>query len=152
MIIVALVTGLVFIFKGQLFSYFSYFSGIICFNSLFGAMLVTIPVVLIGLFNGGSILIFTFFNKLYCNSSIRWQRAYAVAVRKRSKAPSSFNYYSGFDLWRNLGFWGLLLAIPIATFLRAILIAWPTKEDLLANLLKIVPLQRPLTLPFSTFL
>ena len=28
------------------------------------------------------------------------------------------------------GFWGLLLAIPIATFLRAILVSWPTKEDL----------------------
>ena len=28
------------------------------------------------------------------------------------------------------GFWGLLLAIPIATFLRAILVAWPAKEDL----------------------
>jgi len=26
------------------------------------------------------------------------------------------------------GFWGLLFAIPIATFLRAILIAWPTKD------------------------
>ena len=28
------------------------------------------------------------------------------------------------------GFWVLLLAIPIATFLRAILVSWPTKEDL----------------------
>ena len=27
------------------------------------------------------------------------------------------------------GFWGLLLAIPIATFLRAILVAWPTKDE-----------------------
>jgi putative permease len=26
------------------------------------------------------------------------------------------------------GFWGLLLAVPIATFIRAILRAWPKKE------------------------
>ena len=29
------------------------------------------------------------------------------------------------------GFWGLLLAIPIATFLRAIIAAWPTREELI---------------------
>lgn len=134
MIIVALVTGLVFYFQGVNYSVIlAILVGLSVLIPYVGAILVTIPVVLIGLFQWGLDSNFYIFLTSYIviqalDGNVLMPLLLGREVKLHPVLIITAVLIFG-GIW---GFWGLLLAIPIATFLRAILIAWPTKEDLLA--------------------
>ena len=134
MIIVALVTGLVFYFQGVNYSVIlAILVGLSVLIPYVGAILVTIPVVLIGLFQWGLDSNFYIFLISYIviqalDGNVLMPLLLGREVKLHPVLIITAVLIFG-GIW---GFWGLLLAIPIATFLRAILIAWPTKEDLLA--------------------
>ena len=133
MIIVALVTGLVFYFQGVNYSVIlAILVGLSVLIPYVGAILVTIPVVLIGLFQWGLDSNFYIFLTSYIviqalDGNVLMPLLLGREVKLHPVLIITAVLIFG-GIW---GFWGLLLAIPIATFLRAILIAWPTKEDLL---------------------
>ena len=134
MIIVSLVTGLVFYFQGVNYSVIlAILVGLSVLIPYVGAILVTIPVVLIGLFQWGLDSNFYIFLTSYIviqalDGNVLMPLLLGREVKLHPVLIITAVLIFG-GIW---GFWGLLLAIPIATFLRAILIAWPTKEDLLA--------------------
>lgn len=134
MIIVALVTGLVFYFQGVNYSVIlAILVGLSVLIPYVGAILVTIPVILIGLFQWGLDSNFYIFLTSYIviqalDGNVLMPLLLGREVKLHPVLIITAVLIFG-GIW---GFWGLLLAIPIATFLRAILIAWPTKEDLLA--------------------
>ena len=134
MIIVALVTGLVFYFQGVNYSIIlAILVGLSVLIPYVGAILVTIPVVLIGLFQWGLDSSFYIFLTSYLiiqalDGNVLMPLLLGREVKLHPVIIITAVLIFG-GIW---GFWGLLLAIPIATFLRAIMVAWPTKEDLVS--------------------
>ena len=132
MIIVALVTGFVFYFQGVNYSIIlAILVGLSVLIPYVGAILVTIPVVLIGLFQWGLDSSFYIFITSYLiiqalDGNVLMPLLLGREVKLHPVVIITAVLIFG-GIW---GFWGLLLAIPIATFLRAIMVAWPTKEDL----------------------
>ena len=132
MIIVALVTGFVFYFQGVNYSIIlAILVGLSVLIPYVGAILVTIPVVLIGLFQWGLDSSFYIFITSYLiiqalDGNVLMPLLLGREVKLHPVVIITAVLIFG-GIW---GFWGLLLAIPIATFLRAIMVAWPTKEEL----------------------
>ena len=132
MIIVALVTGFVFYIQGVNYSIIlAILVGLSVLIPYVGAILVTIPVVLIGLFQWGLDSSFYIFITSYLiiqalDGNVLMPLLLGREVKLHPVVIITAVLIFG-GIW---GFWGLLLAIPIATFLRAIMVAWPTKEDL----------------------
>jgi putative permease len=132
MIIVALVTGIVFYFQGVNYSIIlAILVGLSVLIPYVGAILVTIPVVLIGLFQWGLDSSFYIFITSYLiiqalDGNVLMPLLLGREVKLHPVVIITAVLIFG-GIW---GFWGLLLAIPIATFLRAIMVAWPTREDL----------------------
>ena len=132
MIIVALVTGFVFYFQGVNYSIIlAILVGLSVLIPYVGAILVTIPVVLIGLFQWGLDSSFYIFITSYLiiqalDGNVLMPLLLGREVKLHPVIIITAVLIFG-GIW---GFWGLLLAIPIATFLRAIMVAWPTREDL----------------------
>ena len=133
MIIVALVTGFVFYFQEVNYSIIlAILVGLSVLVPYVGAILVTIPVVLIGLFQWGLDSNFYIFITSYLiiqalDGNVLMPLLLGREVNLHPVVIITAVLIFG-GIW---GFWGLLLAIPIATFLRAILVAWPTREDLI---------------------
>ena len=133
MIIVALVTGFVFYFQGVNYSIIlAILVGLSVLIPYVGAILVTIPVVLIGLFQWGLDSNFYIFITSYLiiqalDGNVLMPLLLGREVKLHPVIIITAVLIFG-GIW---GFWGLLLAIPIATFLRAIMVAWPTREDLI---------------------
>lgn len=133
MIIVALVTGFVFYFQEVNYSIIlSILVGLSVLIPYVGAILVTIPVVLIGLFQWGLDSSFYIFISSYLviqalDGNVLMPLLLGREVKLHPVIIITAVLIFG-GIW---GFWGLLLAIPIATFLRAIMLAWPTREDLI---------------------
>ena len=132
MIIVSLVTGFVFSLQDVYYSIIlAILVGLSVLIPYVGAILVTIPVVLIGLFQWGLDSNFYIFLISYLviqalDGNVLMPLLLGREVKLHPVLIITAVLIFG-GIW---GFWGLLLAIPIATFLRAILVAWPTKEDL----------------------
>ena len=133
MIIVALVTGFVFYIQGVNYSIIlAILVGLSVLIPYVGAILVTIPVVLIGLFQWGLDSSFYIFITSYLiiqalDGNVLMPLLLGREVKLHPVVIITAVLIFG-GIW---GFWGLLLAIPIATFLRAIMVAWPTREDLI---------------------
>jgi len=133
MIIVALVTGFVFYLQEVNYSIIlAILVGLSVLIPYVGAILVTIPVVLIGLFQWGLDSSFYIFITSYMiiqalDGNVLMPLLLGREVKLHPVIIITAVLIFG-GIW---GFWGLLLAIPIATFLRAILVAWPTKDELI---------------------
>ena len=95
----------------------------------FGAILVTFPVVLIGLYEFGISTEFYWLLGLYLLIQVLDGNILVpVLFSARNKLHPvviviSVLFFGG--IW---GFWGLLFAIPLATFIKAIINSWPQKE------------------------
>ncbi|MDC3046004.1 AI-2E family transporter, partial [Gammaproteobacteria bacterium] len=131
MLIVALVTGFVFYLQDVNYSIIlAILVGLSVLVPYVGAILVTIPVILIGLFQWGleSNFYFYLFSYLLIQALDGNVLMPLLLGREVKLHPvliiTAVLIFGG--IW---GFWGLLFAIPIATFFRAILIAWPTKDN-----------------------
>ena len=96
---------------------------------LFGAILVTIPVVAIGLFQWGLdtsfyIFLFVYFMIQILDGNVLFPLLMGNEVNLHPVLIIlSILVFGG--IW---GFWGLLLAVPIATLIRAVFKVWPKKE------------------------
>ena len=133
MIIVAFVTGIVFYFQGVNYSIIlAILVGLSVLIPYVGAILVTIPVVLIGLFQWGLDSSFYIFITSYLiiqalDGNVLMPLLLGREVKLHPVIIITAVLIFG-GIW---GFWGFLLAIPITTFLRAIMVAWPRREDLI---------------------
>jgi putative permease len=133
MIIVAFVTGFVFYFQEVNYSIIlAILVGLSVLIPYVGAILVTIPVVLIGLFQWGLDSSFYIFITSYLiiqalDGNVLMPLLLGREVKLHPVIIITAVLIFG-GIW---GFWGFLLAIPITTFLRAIMVAWPRREDLI---------------------
>ena len=95
----------------------------------FGAILVTFPVVLIGLYEFGISTEFYWFLGLYLLIQVLDGNIlvpFLFSARNKLHPVViviSVLFFGG--IW---GFWGLLFAIPLATFVKAIINSWPQKS------------------------
>ena len=95
----------------------------------FGAILVTFPVVLIGLYEFGISTEFYWLLGLYLLIQVLDGNIlvpFLFSARNKLHPVViviSVLFFGG--IW---GFWGLLFAIPLATFIKAIINSWPQKE------------------------
>ena len=134
MLVVTLVTGLVFYMQDVNYSVIlAILVGLSVLIPYVGAILVTIPVILIGLFQWGLDSDFYIFIASYLiiqalDGNVLMPLLLGREVKLHPVIIITAVLIFG-GIW---GFWGLLQAIPIATFLRAILVSWPTKEKLLS--------------------
>jgi len=93
---------------------------------IFGAILVTIPVVLIGLYEWGLSVNFYWLLGLYLViQMLDGNVLVPVLFSKRNNLHPviiiiAVLFFGG--IW---GFWGLFFAIPLATFIKAIINSWP---------------------------
>ena len=97
---------------------------------IFGAILVTIPVVLLGLYEWGLSENFYWLVGLYLVIQILdGNLLVPILFSSRNNLHPviiiiSVLFFGG--IW---GFWGLFFAIPLATFIKAIINSWPTNEQ-----------------------
>ena len=130
MIIVGSVTTLAFLILGVNYSVIlGILVGMSVLIPLFGAILVTIPVVAIGLFQWGldtSFFIFLFVYLLIqiLDGNVLFPLLMGNEVNLHQVLIILAILVFG-GIW---GFWGLLLAVPIATLIRAVFKVWPKKE------------------------
>jgi len=130
MIIVGSVTTLAFLILGVNYSVIlGILVGMSVLIPLFGAILVTIPVVAIGLFQWGldtSFFIFLFIYLLIqiLDGNVLFPLLMGNEVNLHPVLIILAILVFG-GIW---GFWGLLLAVPIATLIRAVFKVWPKKE------------------------
>ncbi len=131
MIVVAFVTGFIFYLQGVNYSIIlAILVGLSVLIPYVGAILVTIPVVLIGLFQWGLdssfyIYLFSYLLIQALDGNVLMPLLLGREVNLHPVLIITAVLIFG-GIW---GFWGLLFAIPIATFLRAILVSWPTKDS-----------------------
>ena len=90
---------------------------------------MTIPVVLIGLFQWGLetsfyIYLFSYILIQALDGNVLMPLLLGREVKLHPVLIITAVLIFG-GIW---GFWGLLLAIPMATLLRAVLVSWPTKN------------------------
>ena len=129
MLIVALVTTMVFSFQGVNYSIIlALLIGLSVLIPYVGAILVTIPVIIIGLFQWGldsSFYIYLFSYLLI--QALDGNVLMPLLLGREVKLHPVYIITAVLIFGGIWGFWGLILAIPIATFLRAIVVAWPIK-------------------------
>ena len=129
MLIVALVTAMVFSFQGVNYSIIlALLIGLSVLIPYVGAILVTIPVIIIGLFQWGldsSFYIYLFSYLLI--QALDGNVLMPLLLGREVKLHPVYIITAVLIFGGIWGFWGLILAIPIATFLRAIVVAWPIK-------------------------
>ena len=130
MIIVGSVTTLAFLILGVNYSVIlGILVGMSVLIPLFGAILVTIPVVAIGLFQWGLDTPFFIFLFIYLliqilDGNVLFPLLMGNEVNLHPVLIILAILVFG-GIW---GFWGLLLAVPIATLIRAVFKVWPKKE------------------------
>jgi putative permease len=130
MVIIGFVTSTVFWFLGVNYSLIlGILVGLSVLIPLFGAILVTIPVLSIGLFQWGldtSFLIFTvaYFVIQILDGNVLFPVLMGNEVNLHPVIIILAILVFG-GIW---GFWGLLLAVPLATLIRAVYKVWPKKE------------------------
>ena len=131
MLIVVLFTGFVFYLQEVNYSIIlAILVGLSVLVHYVGAILVTIPVILIGLFQWGLesnfyIYLFSYLLIQALDGNVLMPLLLGREVKLHPVLIITAVLIFG-GIW---GFWGLLFAIPIATFLRAIFVAWPTKGN-----------------------
>ncbi len=130
MLIVASITSVAFLFLEVNYSVIlGILVGMSVLIPLFGAILVTIPVVAIGLFQWGLdtsffIFLFVYFMIQILDGNVLFPLLMGNEVNLHPVLIIlSILVFGG--IW---GFWGLLLAVPIATLIRAVFKVWPKKE------------------------
>ena len=130
MIVVGSVTTLAFLILGVNYSVIlGILVGMSVLIPLFGAILVTIPVVAIGLFQWGLDTPFFIFLFIYLliqilDGNVLFPLLMGNEVNLHPVLIILAILVFG-GIW---GFWGLLLAVPIATLIRAVFKVWPKKE------------------------
>ena len=130
MIIVGFITSLVFAFIGVNYSILlGIMVGLSVLVPLFGAIIVTIPVVAIGLFQYGlESTFFIFLASYLIIQTLDGNFLFPLLLGREVNLHPVLIILAILIFGGIWGFWGLLLAVPIATFIRAILRAWPKKE------------------------
>jgi putative permease len=130
MLIVGSVTTITFLILGVNYSIIlGILVGMSVLIPLFGAILVTIPVVAIGLFQWGLdtsfyVFLITYFLIQILDGNVLFPLLMGNEVNLHPVLIIlSILVFGG--IW---GFWGLLLAVPIATLIRAVFKVWPKKE------------------------
>ena len=130
MLIIASITSIAFLFLEVNYSVIlGILVGMSVLIPLFGAILVTIPVVAIGLFQWGLdtsffIFLFVYFMIQILDGNVLFPLLMGNEVNLHPVLIIlSILVFGG--IW---GFWGLLLAVPIATLIRAVFKVWPKKE------------------------
>ena len=130
MLIVASITSIAFLALGVNYSIIlGILVGMSVLIPLFGAILVTIPVVAIGLFQWGLdtsfyIFLFVYLMIQILDGNVLFPLLMGNEVNLHPVLIIlSILVFGG--IW---GFWGLLLAVPIATLIRAVFKVWPKKE------------------------
>ena len=131
MLIVALVTGIIFYLQGVNYSIIlAILVGLSVLIPYVGAILVTIPVILIGLFQWGlDSSFYIYFVSYILIQALDGNVLMPLLLGREVKLHPVLIITAVLIFGGIWGFWGLLLAIPIATFLRAIFVAWPKKEN-----------------------
>ena len=130
MIVVGSVTTLAFLILGVNYSVIlGILVGMSVLIPLFGAILVTIPVVAIGLFQWGLdtpffIFLFVYLLIQILDGNVLFPLLMGNEVNLHPVLIILAILVFG-GIW---GFWGLLLAVPIATLIRAVFKVWPKKE------------------------
>ena len=130
MIIVGSVTTLAFLILGVNYSVIlGILVGMSVLIPLFGAILVTIPVVAIGLFQWGLdtpffIFLFVYLLIQILDGNVLFPLLMGNEVNLHPVLIILAILVFG-GIW---GFWGLLLAVPIATLIRAVFKVWPKKK------------------------
>jgi len=130
MIIVGFITSLVFALIGVNYSILlGIMVGLSVLVPLFGAIIVTIPVVAIGLFQYGlESTFFIFLASYLIIQTLDGNFLFPLLLGREVNLHPVLIILAILIFGGIWGFWGLLLAVPIATFIRAILRAWPKKE------------------------
>ena len=130
MIIVGCITSLVFALIGVNYSILlGIMVGFSVLVPLFGAIIVTIPVVAIGLFQYGlESTFFIFLASYLIIQALDGNFLFPLLLGREVNLHPVLIILAILIFGGIWGFWGLLLAVPIATFIRAILRAWPKKE------------------------
>ena len=129
-IIVTFVSYLAFSFVGLPYTFLmSLLVGLSVMIPFFGAILVTIPVLLLGLYEWGFSESFYWLLGLYLAiQALDGNLLVPLLFSARNKLHPvvivmSVLFFGG--IW---GFWGLFFAIPLATFVKAIINSWPQKS------------------------
>tara|TARA_B100000029_G_C17501887_1_gene932962 strand:- start:169 stop:1221 length:1053 start_codon:yes stop_codon:yes gene_type:complete len=129
-IIVTFVSFLAFSFVGLPYTFLmSLLVGLSVMIPFFGAILVTIPVLLLGLYEWGFSENFYWLLGLYLAiQALDGNLLVPLLFSARNKLHPvviviSVLFFGG--IW---GFWGLFFAIPLATFVKAIINSWPQKN------------------------
>ena len=130
MIIVGFITSIVFALIGVNYSILlGIMVGLSVLVPLFGAIIVTIPVVAIGLFQYGlESTFFIFLASYLIIQTLDGNFLFPLLLGREVNLHPVLIILAILIFGGIWGFWGLLLAVPIATFIRAILRAWPKKE------------------------
>ena len=130
MIIVGCITSLVFALIGVNYSILlGIMVGLSVLVPLFGAIIVTIPIVAIGLFQYGlESTFFIFLASYLIIQTLDGNFLFPLLLGREVNLHPVLIILAILIFGGIWGFWGLLLAVPIATFIRAILRAWPKKE------------------------
>ena len=131
MLIVTLATGLVFYLQGVNYSIIlAILVGLSVLIPYVGAILVTIPVLLIGFFQWGlDSSFYIYFASYLLIQGLDGNVLMPLLLGREVKLHPVLIITAVLIFGGIWGFWGLLFAIPIATFLRAILVSWPTKIE-----------------------
>ncbi|MAK14889.1 MAG: AI-2E family transporter [Proteobacteria bacterium] len=130
MIIVGFITSIVFALIGVNYSILlGIMVGLSVLVPLFGAIIVTIPVVAIGLFQYGlESTFFIFLASYLIIQTLDGNFLFPLLLGREVNLHPVLIILAILIFGGIWGFWGLLLAVPIATFIRAILRVWPKKE------------------------
>ena len=130
MIIVGVVTSIVFELIGVNYSILlGIMVGLSVLVPLFGAIIVTIPVVAIGLFQYGlDTTFFIFLGSYLVIQTLDGNFLFPLLLGREVNLHPVLIILAILIFGGIWGFWGLLLAVPIATFIRAIFRVWPKNE------------------------
>ena len=130
MIIVGVVTSIVFELIGVNYSILlGIMVGLSVLIPLFGAIIVTIPVVAIGLFQYGlDTTFFIFLGSYLVIQTLDGNFLFPLLLGREVNLHPVLIILAILIFGGIWGFWGLLLAVPIATFIRAVFRVWPKNE------------------------
>ena len=130
MIIVGVLTSIVFELIGVNYSILlGIMVGLSVLVPLFGAIIVTIPVVAIGLFQYGlDTTFFIFLGSYLVIQTLDGNFLFPLLLGREVNLHPVLIILAILIFGGIWGFWGLLLAVPIATFIRAIFRVWPKNE------------------------
>ena len=130
MIIVGVVTSIVFELIGVNYSILlGIMVGLSVLIPLFGAIIVTIPVVAIGLFQYGlDTTFFIFLGSYLVIQTLDGNFLFPLLLGREVNLHPVLIILAILIFGGIWGFWGLLLAVPLATFIRAVFRVWPKNE------------------------